>query len=156
RGDKNNFGPRIGATWNVTGNGQQIVRAGYGLYYNRYRANGQPRAELDPLLLQVNITNPSYPDPYQGRDPFSVAAALRNIQVQGNENRTPYAHQFSFGTTRQIGGDLAISVDVTIANGENQVTTLDLNYFATPAALAANVRPNSRYGQVTEGLTTGI
>src|SRR5262249_20730919 len=63
RGDKNNFGPRIGATWNVTGNGQQIVRAGYGLYYNRYRANGQPRAELDPLLLQVNITNPSYPDP---------------------------------------------------------------------------------------------
>ena len=156
RGDKNNFGPRIGATWNVDGSGRQVVRGGYGMYYNRYRANGQPRAELDPLLLQVNITNPNYPDPYLGRDPFAVAAALRNIQVQGNRNRTPYAHQFSVGTTRQIGQDLGVSADVTIANGENQVTTVDANYFASPAALSANMRPNPNYGQVTEGVTIGV
>src|SRR5262249_7718845 len=48
------------------------------------------------------------------------------------------------------------SVDVTIANGENQPTTLDINYFATPAALAARVRPNASYGQVQAGLTTGL
>ena len=154
RGDKNNFGPRAGITWDVFGTGRQTIRAGYGLYYNRYRANGAPRAELDPLIYQVIIANPSYPDPYQGRDPFEVAAALRNITVQGNENRTPYAHQFSLGTSAQLLPDLAVSVDVTIANGENQPTTSDINYFTTP--VAPRVRPNTNYGQVSAGLTDGI
>jgi hypothetical protein len=104
----------------------------------------------------VIIANPNYPDPDQGRDPFAVAAALRNITVQGNDNKTPYAHQFSFGTSRQITPDIGVSADATIANGEHQVTTSDINYFASPAALTARVRPNANYGQVSAGLTTGI
>ena len=32
--DKNNFGPRFGATWDVAGNGRTIVRGGWGIFYD--------------------------------------------------------------------------------------------------------------------------
>lgn len=155
RGDKNNFGPRVGLAWNVGGDGRQVIRAAYGVYYNRYRATGANRAEFHPESFLVIINNPSYPDPYQGRDPFELAAAVRNFTIQGNDNRNPYTHQVSSGYSRQLDPMTAMSVHGTYAFGRNQHTQIDRNYFATQADLAARVRPFPQYGQVTEGRTDG-
>ncbi len=32
--DKNNIQPRIGAVWDIHGNGKDVVRAGWGIYYD--------------------------------------------------------------------------------------------------------------------------
>jgi outer membrane receptor protein involved in Fe transport len=154
RGDTDNFGPRLGVSW--TPSSGTVVRASYGIYYNRFVANsGGTRAELDPLAYTVIIRNPSYPDPYNGRDPFALAAASKNVIIMGNGNQNPRTQQFSAGFTRQIDAHTSVSVDAVIANGSNQPTMLDANYFATPAAIAGGTRPNSQYGQVTENLTIG-
>src|SRR5262249_47946111 len=123
RGDKNNFGPRAGMTWDVEGDGRQVVRAAFGRYFNRYRANGAAN-ELDVRSSQVTISNPNYPDPYGGQDPFTFATASNNVRVQANNNQQPYTDQFNIGMSRHIGPDLGLSVDATFANGSNQHTTL--------------------------------
>ena len=151
RGDRDNFGPRLGFVWDPTGDGRQSVRAAWGVFYNRYRANGSPRAERNPEDLLVVIQNPSYPDPYEGQDPFEVARSQRNYSIQGNENRTPYTRQYSLGYSLQIGDDLSVSLDGIAADGFNQHTRIDFNYPATAGA----DRPHAGIGRVTDGITDG-
>ena len=154
RGDRNNFGPRIGISWTPTVD--QVFRVSYGIYYNRYVANsGGTRAELDPLAYTVIIRNPSYPDPYQGRDPFALAAASKNVSIIGNTNENPETKQVSAGYTKQIGAHMSASIDGVFADGINQPTSLDANYFTTAAAILTGTRPNPQYGQVTQVSTTG-
>jgi hypothetical protein len=154
RGDKDNLGPRLGLTWDVEGNGRQVIRAAYGRYFNRYRANAAAN-ELDVASSQVILTQPSYPDPYQGRDPFALASTSNNIRVQANTNQNPYTDQFSFGMSRHLGPDLGISVDGTIASGSHQHTTLDANYFADAVSRALGIRPLTSFGRVTQDSTDG-
>ena len=155
RGDWNNLAPRLGFVWDPVGEGRQTIHGAYGVYYNRYRANGSPRGERNPRDLRVVINDPSFPDPYEGQDPFEVAAAQANFTVQGNENRTPYTHQASLGYTQQIGNDYSVEVSGVFANGFNQHTNIDGNYFLTPEDRAAGIRADTQFGRVTTGLTDG-
>ena len=94
RGDGNNFGPRIGAAWDATGDGRTNVHAGYGLFYENMRTL-QNFGELTwPQSRQIIISNPSFPDALQGRsrDQF-VSTAPPNITVMDNDNVSAYAHQ---------------------------------------------------------------
>jgi hypothetical protein len=34
-GDRNNFAPRIGLAWDISGNGKTVVRAGGGIFYEQ-------------------------------------------------------------------------------------------------------------------------
>ncbi len=155
RGDGNNLAPRLGFVWDPRGEGRQTIHGAYGVYYNRYRANGAPRSERNPRDLRVVISDPSWPDPYEGQDPFEVAAAQANFTVQGNKNRTPYTHQASLGYTQQVGDDFSVEISGVFANGFNQHTNIDGNYFLTPEDRAAGIRANSEWGRVTTGLTDG-
>ena len=61
RGDKNNFGPRVGLAWDVN-DGRSVVRAGYGIYYN-------------PMNIQ--ISRPGGQQPAAGRRRRSPTRRIR-------------------------------------------------------------------------------
>lgn len=56
QGDHNNFAPRIGLAWDITGKGNLALRGGYGLFYDQILGNiiSQSR-NLFPTFLPVNF-----------------------------------------------------------------------------------------------------
>jgi hypothetical protein len=128
RGDRNNFGPRVGVAWDVTGDGRTNVHAGYGMFYDNMRTL-QNFAELTwPQSRTIIINNPNYPDALQGRsrDEF-VSTAPPNITVLSNDAVNPYAHQTSAGVSRMIGRSLGLTADVIVVRRKSDRDTVDLN-----------------------------
>jgi hypothetical protein len=86
RGDKNNFGPRVGFAWDVRNDTKTVVRADYGIYYNPMNLQITSAEMANYRQPTAIITNPTYPDPYGGRDPLTfVSTAPANIQVMADD-----------------------------------------------------------------------
>lgn len=128
RGDRNNFGPRAGLAWDIADNGRTVVRAGYGLYYGHVRILGNLNEFNNLRSFSVTINNPSYPDPYGGRDPQEfIVSGPANITVVANDYVQPYAHQYSAGMSWQLGAVFAAHLDAIYTNTNHDRKTLDIN-----------------------------
>ncbi|MCS7025094.1 MAG: TonB-dependent receptor [Bryobacteraceae bacterium] len=108
--DTNNFAPRFGFAYDVTGNGRMSLRGGYGIYYDA--APGLAvfqNINVPPFNRFIQIDGPpSFANPYQN---FAI-----NPQVDPSRDfpcpclvigfspdfRTAYAQQFHFTIQRQV------------------------------------------------------
>jgi hypothetical protein len=112
RGDPNNFAPRFGLAWDVSGEGRTGLNFGYGVYYGHVRIFRELGEFYNFVRHDVVISKPSYPDPYGGRDPFEfVSTEPPFITVVDNNYVQPYAQQFTLGFQHQINNDLALEVN---------------------------------------------
>lgn len=129
RGDTNNFGPRTGIAWDVSGDGNTVVRGGYGLFFGHIRMLGTLGEFLNFKRFSINITNPAYPDPYQGRNPadFIVASQAPNITVVANDMRQPLSKQLTAGVSRRLSETFALHADFVHNRTEGDYKTLDVN-----------------------------
>ncbi|MFQ5790961.1 MAG: TonB-dependent receptor domain-containing protein, partial [Acidobacteriota bacterium] len=130
RGDKNNFGPRIGFAWDPTQSGRTVIKGGYGLFYDNIRTLLQMLGERTWHQSQdIIISNPGYPDPLGGRSREEfLSTAPPNIEVLSNDFVNPYAHQMNLGVSHQLATDLAVSADFTYVRRYADLDTADLNY----------------------------
>jgi hypothetical protein len=151
RGDRNNFGPRTGFAWDVASDGRTVVRGGYGLYYGHVRTLGNLTELRNYQQFSLNITNPSYPDPYGGRNPADfIVSGPANITVVANDYVQPYSNQFNLGFSRQLVGDFALHLDAIVTDADHDRKTLDIN----PRDPASARRPNATFGRVDQNQST--
>ena len=159
RGDNNNVSPRLGLAWDVTNNGRNVVRAGYGRLYNTIM-NGTPGAETTTLRqTSISINNPSYPDPYLGRSPASFAStAPPNIAIVSDDMVNPYADTVSAGFSRQLGADMAINADgvYTKSNAFNASVQINSPRQSSPGVAATPaVRALPEWGRINQVQSIG-
>ncbi len=132
--DYNNFSPRVGLSWDVTGDGRTAVRGGYGLYY----------ATNSSQNLIVTVTNPPdtsrvvYQAPTFPNPPFERAFGLSIRPVQWDVV-TPSIHVWNVNLQRELGADTAITLGYAGSRGLNLLRSNDLNT-AAPAT-GADGRP---------------
>jgi Flp pilus assembly protein TadG len=148
--DKNNFSPRVGFAYDLSGNGRSVIRGGYGLFYfldrggidnqlsqnppfggNRvfdYRdgfritLSGQaPLGSNDSRLATGQLPNGSF----SASDITNLSNA--NVLAIRPDNETATVHQFNIQYQQQITNDTAVSIAYVGTRGRNLSLYYNLN-----------------------------
>jgi len=148
RGDKDNFAPRVGLAWDINGNGGTVARAAYGIYYNPIWATTMRGEQTNFRQGAITISNPSYPDPYGGRDPLSFAStAPQNISIVDNNLQNQKAMAVTGGISQGISRTLALHADVVF----NHITGVPMLTNTNPRTNGTTgVRPLPQFGRVDQ------
>jgi hypothetical protein len=142
--DGNNFQPRAGFSWDVTGQGNHVVRGGVGLFYGRFllvpafselQQNGfsgritQQRwssllfGNLSALLNPANLGGSGIPLP---RAAVRLADSFEN----------PKATQVSAGYTVKLGGSgLYADFEGIYVKGDDEIIVRDMNFCGNAAGV---------------------
>lgn len=146
RGDKNNWGPRVGFAWDPRGDGVTNVHVAYGLFYDNVRTLLQGGELTWPQAKTIVISRPSWPDPFQGksREQF-LSSAPPNITVNDSNMVNAYAHQANFGVSRSLARDIAVTVDGTFNWRYSDRDLVDRNL----PDQTTRVKPFPQFGRVT-------
>lgn len=148
RGDKNNFGPRLGFAWDVKSDGRTVLRGAYGRYYNPIWATVMRGEQTNFRQAAISISNPSYPDPYGGKDPLSFAStAPQNISIVDNNLKNQWADASTVGVSQSITNVMAIHADVVYNDMEGVPLLTNVNPRANGAT---GNRPNATFARIDE------
>jgi len=128
RGDKNNFGPRVGFAWDVRNDTKTVVRADYGIYYNPMNLQITSAELANYRQPSAIIPNPTYPDPYGGRDPLTfVSTAPANISVMADNLENLQSAAYTGGVSQALTSALAVHIDGVYNHMSKVPMSIDIN-----------------------------
>ena len=145
-----NFQPRLGATWNVRGDGRLIARAGWGYYITLNQPWFAVVSQQQYLGTRLFITDPQrlrlYPDinaVLGGRSVEEAAAAggTASPQILGNTYGRPRQITTTAGVSWQMTNTTSMDADFVHGLGTKQQSTIDRNLPEFGPVSATNPRP---------------
>jgi hypothetical protein len=162
--DLDNFSPRIGFTYDVTGTGRSVIRGGYGRHYDKVMLNltSNERRVIEGQIVNVTVLNPVFGNPLGGLtyEDYRRQNIPADTIVIARDYQTPVNDQLSFGIAQQFGSRYGVQADIVYADGRDEPMTVNMNYFQDPATgLPRNPtisgRPDPRYVRITRTQSTG-
>ena len=126
--DVNNVAPRVGASWDVTGNGSLMVRGGYGIFYDSGTLIENSALYFNPPYFTLQLFVPGA-QPLTLDAPFPAGRAISpkaSVNTMDPHFRTGYAQEASVGVERLFGSVVAGARYVT-SDGNNFVRKRNLN-----------------------------
>jgi len=150
--DKNNFAPRVGLAFRIDGKGKMVLRAGYGIYYDRISTRyantqlfnypylalgvGLPGSPFVPTQTFANpfvaIPQPSaFPTYANVPSPLSPIAPFVGVPISGvfvdPDLQTPYVQQYNFSVQWEIAKNTVLDVGFVGSKGTHLLQVITLN-----------------------------
>ena len=132
--DKNNFAPRLGAVWDVNGDGRTTVRGAWGVFYDTLAAQGdffQNGVLAPPFTPLLAIDAPA---PMTLQNPLSAATGGAadfppGLTIIGwaKDFQTPYAHHYNATLQRQVGDSIGVEVGYVGSLGRHLPIFMEVN-----------------------------
>ena len=146
--DKNNFGPRIGFAYDLTGDGKTSLRAGYGIYYGRIQSStiynalvntgnpgGQGQYVVEPTVFVPTPTRPVAAPIFPNiidTSSIVLGTTATAIQFFDRNFQSPLINQYDVVFEREIMRNTAVSVSYVGSLGRSLPTFFDLNNELNP------------------------
>lgn len=109
--EKKAFAPRVGVAWDPTGQGNWLVRAAYGMFYDPYYTGQggplQTPISAPPYLQTPQVSLPNFADPFNGNPLGSgeFSTPMTNLTVTP-DLPLPYAQNWNLNVQKSLGADL--------------------------------------------------
>jgi Carboxypeptidase regulatory-like domain/TonB dependent receptor len=147
--DTNNISPRLGAAWDLHGNGRSVLRLAAGLYYAplplRAVANAIQRSGTQYRIVQVTPTTPGAPV-FPNVMTTVPAGVLSNIITIDPDIESARSDQFSVQYERQLGSNGSASVAYEHLRGHGIIVGPNINVPTTTDPTVPNLgRPNPNH-----------
>jgi hypothetical protein len=133
--DKNNLAPRLGAVWDLTGDGRTTLRGAWGIFYDSLAGQGdffQNGVLAPPFTPLVEVNSP--PASITLENPLSAISGGPTrfppgltIIGWGEDFQTPYAYQFNATVQRQVAGSLGVEVGYVGSRGDHLPIFIEVN-----------------------------
>jgi hypothetical protein len=167
------FGPRVGFAYSPNwgrltgGPGKTSIRAGYGIYYNRFNGETALQIEASPPFAILSFgagdlgASPSFANPFAGyllgtngtvstvsepnkfpytpsRTPDFSSLEPLDISVYDPHITIPYSENYNLTVERQFGASTVLSLSYVGAQGRHLLEAVELNPGINPAGCAAS------------------
>src|SRR5215813_1367534 len=121
--DRNNFGPRLSLAWDPFKTGKTVVRAGYGIFYNRALLRTLDDFILTSNALQIDTNNEAagrlltelrFPAVLDPTDPRVAELGVREsgfLRRLSDNFRIPESYQASLGLEREVARGFKVEVN---------------------------------------------
>ncbi|HEX8706618.1 MAG TPA: carboxypeptidase regulatory-like domain-containing protein [Pyrinomonadaceae bacterium] len=150
--DKNNFGPRIGFAYDITGDGKTSIRGGAGLYYGRILGGhiwnnllktGNPAGQ-GTVSIAPSATSPIFPNVLPNNNQTLAAATIFFFQ----ENfQAPKIAQYDLVLEREVAKNTVASISYVGSLGRHLPTFADVNLAPTGATRTFTIYGGDANGQ---------
>jgi hypothetical protein len=143
----NNWGPRLGWAYDLTGQAKTVLRGGFGMMYERIQGNDMyngavnPPGDPNPTLNAVSLDNPRQ-SLITGNTISAAALPVLPLGVTGIAVHypTPVSFQYSAGVQQAVGSHAVLNVSYVGSQGrrENYYQAINLPPISElPAEVAA-------------------
>jgi outer membrane receptor protein involved in Fe transport len=149
--DFNNFAPRFGFAYDLTGQGKTVVRGGWGLFYDAFSQDiflghlpwncifcpGPAYAGLGPsALLSGSVTGAALAS---GQPVYSGFGPEGDFFSVDPHMRTPYVQNFNLNIQQQLGSKAVLQVGYVGSKGTKLFQFLDINQPSQAEITAADL-----------------